>query len=100
MKGRAKRFSRRQLIVRASSPSVLIALANVVPASAAAADSTVDSRPSASPLVDKGFASVRKIGAGVYATISNPSKGFQTTCNGGFLVGKNGAFLIEAFNSV
>src|SRR6266478_6385504 len=59
-----------------------------------------DSRIAQTPLVDKGFASVRKIGEGLYATISDPSKGFQTVCNGGFLVGKDGALLIEGFISV
>jgi len=58
-----------------------------------------DSRISRTPLVDEGFASVRKIGSGVYATVSDPSKGAQTTSNGGFLVGKDAAFLIEGFNS-
>jgi len=58
-----------------------------------------DSRVSQTPIVDKGFASVRKIGEGLYATISDPSKGFQTVCNGGFLVGKDGALLIEGFIS-
>jgi len=58
-----------------------------------------ESRVSTNPLIDRGFASVRQIGSGVYATISNPSKGAQTTCNGGFLVGKDAAFLIEGFNS-
>ena len=58
-----------------------------------------DSRISSTPLVDRGFAYVRKIGAGVYATLSDPSKGAQTTCNGGFLVGRDAAFLIEGFNS-
>jgi glyoxylase-like metal-dependent hydrolase (beta-lactamase superfamily II) len=94
MTASAQRFSRRQLILGASAAS---ALARVAPV---AADTIADSRIASSPLIEKGFASVRKIGAGVYATISNPSKGFQTTCNGGFLVGKHGAFLIEAFNSV
>jgi len=51
------------------------------------------------PLADQGFASTRKIGTGIYATISDPSKGAQTTCNGGFLVGKDAALLIEGFNS-
>jgi glyoxylase-like metal-dependent hydrolase (beta-lactamase superfamily II) len=60
----------------------------------------IDSRISASPLVDKGFASVRKIGVGIYATISDSSKGFQATCNGGFLVGKDACLLIEGFNSI
>src|SRR5260221_2651102 len=59
-----------------------------------------DTRVSQTPVVDKGFASVRKIGAGLYATISDPSKGYQTVCNGGFLAGKDGALLIEGFISV
>jgi glyoxylase-like metal-dependent hydrolase (beta-lactamase superfamily II) len=51
------------------------------------------------PLIDYGFAAAAKIGNGVFATISDPLKGAQTTCNGGFLVGKDAAFLIEGFNS-
>jgi glyoxylase-like metal-dependent hydrolase (beta-lactamase superfamily II) len=49
--------------------------------------------------VDKGFASVRKVGDGLYATISDTSKGFATISNGGFLVGKDSALLIEGFGS-
>jgi glyoxylase-like metal-dependent hydrolase (beta-lactamase superfamily II) len=49
--------------------------------------------------VDKGFASVRKIGDGLYATISDTSKGLRTMCNGGFLAGKDAALLIEGFVS-
>jgi hypothetical protein len=41
-----------------------------------------DARVSETPLVDKGFASVRKIGNGLYATISDLSKGDTTVCNG------------------
>jgi glyoxylase-like metal-dependent hydrolase (beta-lactamase superfamily II) len=66
---------------------------------ALAAELASDSRVSQTPLVDKGFASVRKIGNGLYATISDTSKGLQTACNGGVLVGKDAAFLIEGFNS-
>jgi glyoxylase-like metal-dependent hydrolase (beta-lactamase superfamily II) len=51
------------------------------------------------PVVDKGFASVRKVGEGLYATISDTSKGLQTMCNGGFLYGKDAALLIEGFVS-
>jgi glyoxylase-like metal-dependent hydrolase (beta-lactamase superfamily II) len=58
-----------------------------------------DSRISQTPMLDKGFASVRKIGDGLYATISDTSKGFQTVCNGGFLAGKDAALLIEGFIS-
>ena len=42
------------------------------------ADVADDARVSEAPLVDKGFASVRKIGNGLYATISDRSKGNTT----------------------
>lgn len=42
---------------------------------------------------------MRKVGDGLYATISDTSKGFQTISNGGFLAGKDAAFLIEGFGS-
>jgi glyoxylase-like metal-dependent hydrolase (beta-lactamase superfamily II) len=64
-----------------------------------AAKVAADPRVSSAPIVDKGFASVRKIGDGLYATISDTSKGIQTMCNGGFLVGKDGAFLLEGYSS-
>jgi glyoxylase-like metal-dependent hydrolase (beta-lactamase superfamily II) len=57
----------------------------------------IASRVSSTPLVDKGFASVHRIGNGLYATISDPSKGLTTDCNGGFLAGKDSALLIEGF---
>src|SRR3989449_9519710 len=63
------------------------------------ADVADDARVSETPLVDKGFASVRKIGNGLYATISDPSKGNTTICNGGVLAGKDGALLIEGFTT-
>jgi len=43
-----------------------------------------DPRIAQTPVVDKGFALVRKIGNGVYATISDRRKGMQTRSNGGF----------------
>src|SRR2546428_3561900 len=61
------------------------------------ADVADDARVSETPLVDKGFASVRKIGNGLYATISDLSKGNTTLCNGGFLVGRDAALLMEGF---
>jgi glyoxylase-like metal-dependent hydrolase (beta-lactamase superfamily II) len=66
---------------------------------ALAATVAQDPRVSQTALADQGFASVRKIGNGVYATISDPSKGSQTLCNGGFLVGRDSALCIEAFAS-
>jgi len=93
-------FSRRSFLAKTSYFGALYAAAKLLPMPALAAELAEDSRISQSPLVDKGFASVRKIGEGLYATISDPSKGFQTVCNGGFLVGKDGALLIEGFISV
>jgi cyclase len=95
----ANGLSRRHFIARASSLGAFHAIANFVPLSALGANLASDSRVSQTPLIDKGFASVRKIGSGLYATISDTSKGFQTTCNGGILVGKDAALLIEGFNS-
>ena len=93
-------FSRRRFLAKSSYFGAMYAAAKLVPMPALAAELSEDSRISQTPLVDKGFASVRKIGEGLYATISDPSKGFQTVCNGGFLVGKDGALLIEGFISV
>src|SRR5258705_7995050 len=93
-------FSRRSFLAKTSYFGALYAAAKLLPMPALAAELAGDSRISQTPLVDKGFASVRKIGEGLYATISDPSKGFQTVCNGGFLVGKDGALLIEGFISV
>jgi glyoxylase-like metal-dependent hydrolase (beta-lactamase superfamily II) len=58
-----------------------------------------DSRLSQTVVADKGFASVRRVGNGLYATISDTSKGLQTMCNGGFLAGKDSALLLEGFVS-
>ena len=93
-------FSRRRFLAKSSYFGAIYAAAKLVPMPALAAELAQDSRISQTPLVDKGFASVRKIGEGLYATISDPSKGFQTVCNGGFLAGKDGALLIEGFISV
>src|SRR5216683_6318084 len=93
-------FSRRSLLIKTSCFGAFYAVAKLIPLPALAAELASDSRVSQTPIVDKGFASVRKVGNGLYATISDPSKGFQTVCNGGFLVGKDGALLIEGFISV
>jgi glyoxylase-like metal-dependent hydrolase (beta-lactamase superfamily II) len=92
-------FSRRKFLAHTSCFGAFYAVAKLIPLPALAAELTSDSRVSQTPLVDKGFASVRKVGEGLYATISDPSKGFQTVCNGGFLAGKDGALLIEGFIS-
>src|SRR6266852_9293592 len=90
-------FSRRSFLVKTSCFGAFYAAARLIPVPALAAELASDSRVSQMPIVDKGFASVRKIGIGLYATISDPSRGGTTYCNGGFLVGKDSAMLLEGF---
>jgi glyoxylase-like metal-dependent hydrolase (beta-lactamase superfamily II) len=99
MRDIAKGFSRRQFITATSCFGAFYAIAKLIPLPALAAELASDSRVSQTPLVDKGFASVRKIGNGLYATISDTSKGMQTLCNGGFLIGKDSALLLEGFTT-
>lgn len=91
--------SRRRFLAQASYVSAVYTAASMIPLRALGATLAEDSRIAATPIVDKGFASVRKIGNGLYATISDTSKGVQTMCNGGFIVGKDSALLIEGFVS-
>src|SRR5260370_15761821 len=76
-------FSRRRFLAGTSCFGAFHALARLIPLPTLAADVAGDTRVSET-LVDKGFASVRKIGDGLYATISDLSKGNTTVCNGGF----------------
>jgi glyoxylase-like metal-dependent hydrolase (beta-lactamase superfamily II) len=91
--------SRRSFITGASCFGAYYGIAGTIPLPLLTPALVVDSRVSQSPIVDKGFASVRKVGDGLYATISDPSKGYTTLCNGGFLVGKDAALLLEGFAS-
>jgi glyoxylase-like metal-dependent hydrolase (beta-lactamase superfamily II) len=95
----SKGFSRRQFLAHTSCFGAFYAAAQLIPLPALAAELGSDSRVSQTPIADKGFASVRKIGNGLYATISDTSKGFATISNGGFLAGKDSALLIEGFGS-
>src|SRR5256886_7464048 len=92
-------FSRREFLAHTSCFGAFYALASRIPLPNLAAKLAGDSRVSQTPLVDKGFASVRKIGNGLYATVSDPSKGPTTICNGGFLIGRDAALLIEGFTT-
>ncbi len=92
-------FSRRSFLIKTSCFGAFYAVAKLIPLPALAAELAGDSRVSATPIVDKGFASVRQIGNGLYATISDPSKGNTTLCNGGFLVGRDAALLLEGFTT-
>src|SRR3989442_5563744 len=92
-------LSRRSFLAATSCFGAAVAFAKLLPLPALGEDLAQDARIAQTPLVDKGFASVRKIGNGVYATISDFSKGAQTICNGGFLIGRDAALLIEGFAS-
>lgn len=90
--------SRRQFLAQAGSLSSFYSLAGAIRVASFASGGLLDDpRIAQTPVVEAGFASVRKIGEGAYATISDPSKGITTMCNGGFLFGKDGALLIEGF---
>jgi cyclase len=90
--------SRRQFLAQAGSLGAFYSIAGAIPLPAIASGRLVDDpRIAQTPVVDAGFASVRKIGEGAYATISDTSKGLSTMCNGGFLFGKDAALLVEGF---
>lgn len=95
----ASRLTRRRFLHRASEWGALAAAYPLFPLRPLAGRLADDPRLGQAPLVDKGFAAVRKIGDGLYATISDTSKGLVTMCNGGFLVGKDACLLVEGFVS-
>ncbi len=95
----AKPFSRRTFLAGASSLGALYAAAKIGPLPALARDLADDPRIAAQPIADRGYASIRKIGDGLYATISDRSKGLQTRSNGGILIGRDAAMMIEGFQT-
>jgi hypothetical protein len=66
----AQYFSRCDFLGRTSQWGALVAAYQLLPLPALADSLMVDSRVSQTPIIDKGFAAVRKIGDGLYATIS------------------------------
>src|SRR5262245_57702825 len=99
MQNTMQEVSRRKFLSQGSYLGAMYAAASMIPLRALAGTLVEDSRIAATPLVDKGFASVRKIGDGLYATVSDTSKGLVTMCNGGFLAGKDAGLLVEGFVS-
>jgi cyclase len=95
----SKPFSRRTFLAGTSSLGALYAAAKFAPLPALAQSMASDSRIAPQPIADKGFASIRKIGNGLYATISDRSKGLQTRSNGGILIGRDAAMMIEGFQT-
>jgi len=93
-------LSRRSFLAGASSLGALYATAEFArPLPALAGPLLDDPRIAVQPIADKGFASVRKIGNGLYATIADRSKGLQARCNGGFLIGRDAAIMVEGFQT-
>jgi len=95
----SKPLSRRTFLAGTTSLGALYAATRLAPLPALAQSLPNDSRIAQTPIADKGFALVRKIGDGAYATIADRSKGLQARCNGGFLIGRDGALLIEGFQT-
>ena len=95
----SERLSRRRFLNQASQWSALLAAYPLIPLEGLDGPLADGSRVAQAPVVDKGFASIRKIGDGLYATISDISKGLTTMCNGGFLFGKDAGLLVEGFVS-
>jgi len=91
--------SRRSFLIEAARWSTLLAAYPLTSVPLLAESLTGDTRVAGTLVADKGFAAVRKVGDGLYATISDTSKGLQAMCNGGFLVGKDSALLVEGFGS-
>ncbi|HKW56413.1 MAG TPA: MBL fold metallo-hydrolase [Candidatus Acidoferrum sp.] len=92
-------LSRRGFLANASCFGAFYAVAKFIAVPALGAQLADDSRISQTPILDKGFVSIRKVGEGLYASISDTSKGFTTISNGGFLIGRDAALVIEGFGS-
>ena len=99
MKDISKPFSRRTFLAGTSSMGALYAASRLAPLAALAEPLADDPRIAKQPIADKGFASIRKIGDGLYATIADRSKGLQARCNGGFLIGRDAAIIVEGFQT-
>src|ERR1700732_2683251 len=92
-------FSRRSFLAGTSSMGAWYAATRLAPLPALAETLADDPRIAKQPIADKGFASGRKIGDGLYATIADRSKGLQARCNGGFLIGRDAAVMVEGFQT-
>src|ERR1700758_2241844 len=66
--------SRRSFLSQAAQWSTLLAAYPLLPLPVLVESLAGGSRVAQAPIVDKGFASVRKVGDGLYATISDTSK--------------------------
>ena len=92
-------FTRRQFLFDATRLSALYALAGAIPLPAFSSSFAGRAQMGQTPVVDAGYAAVYKVKDGIYATISDTSKGFTTICNGGFLFGKDAGLVLEGFGT-
>jgi len=90
-------FTRRRFLSDATRLSALCALSGPLPAFSCSF--VGGGRMDQTPIVDAGYAAVYKVKEGIYATISDTSKGFTTICNGGFLFGKDAGLVLEGFGT-
>lgn len=95
----SKPFPRRSFLAGTSSMAAFYAATRLAPLPALAEALADDPRIAKQPIADIGFASIRKIGDGLYATIADRSKGLQARCNGGFLIGRDAAIMLEGFQT-
>jgi cyclase len=92
-------LSRRNFLTTTSCFGAAAAFLRYLPEPVLAESILQDKRVAATPIADKGYATIRKIGDGVYSTISDPSKGLETLSNGGFIIGRDSALMIEGFHT-
>jgi cyclase len=95
----AQNLTRRSFLASTSCLGAALAFGEHFSLPALAGAVVQDSRVSPQLVADKGFAAVRKIGDGVYATIADYTKGLTSLSNGGFIVGKDAVLMVEGFLS-
>jgi glyoxylase-like metal-dependent hydrolase (beta-lactamase superfamily II) len=95
----AHNVTRRSFLASTSCLGAALAFGDYFSLPALAGAIAQDSRVSPQLVADKGFAAVRKIGDGVYATVADFSKGLTSLSNGGFIVGKDAVLMVEGFLS-
>ena len=98
-------FSRREFLAGTSSAGMLLAASRMLPLAAQSTLTGVapslasDERIIPQPIADQGWAVVRQIGRGVYATIGDRTKGLHGRSNGGFIVGRDAVLMIEGLQT-
>jgi glyoxylase-like metal-dependent hydrolase (beta-lactamase superfamily II) len=102
----AQSFSRRDFLAGASSVGALYAASKMLPLQAlaqgvipVAPGLANDPRVSPQPILNRGWAQVRQVGRGVYATIGDRTVAQHGRSNGGFVVGRDAALLFDGMQT-